>query len=293
MPGRAGPNGWKVIGRLLLIFCCILVPAALYWVLIGGNPIRCIYADPACSLAVSTYALVGATTLLFGGTLLVAFLALQQYEHDRNAALSMQRCPRIDKCTFSKIDAFLEDDVDLFQFGDPRTPQDSNWGVAMIDCASVGKAPVVAGWLRVSIAPAIHKDKTWIALQIGDLPPGERVHISLFFRRRTITDRTLTVSHTRHEGLGPRLRFYASSTDQKLVVKFVETRATTLGSLARPSPLSPPGGTESLAATVATASPPTQIGFPERPRGLSSPPYPSGSLLSPPSPEGSYESTTR
>ena len=285
----------KAILWLLLLAGCILAPVALYTAFIGGNPIRCIYGDPACSLAVSTYALVGATTLLFGGTLLVAFLALQQYEHDRNAALSMQRCPRLADCTFSKMNAYLEDEADLFQFGDPRTPEDPHWGVAMIDCASVGKAPIVAGWLRILITPAIHKDMTWIALQIGDLPPAERVHINLFFRR-AMMDTVITISHARHEVSGPRLRFYTSATDQKLVVKYVGARPTTLGSLVRTSPpsygLSPPAGPV-LPPTALSASPPAQIGPPGRPQRLPSPPDPGGNRLSPPSPdEDSNDSTT-
>ncbi|HEV3086018.1 MAG TPA: hypothetical protein VGX96_02250, partial [Candidatus Elarobacter sp.] len=147
---------WTIVSAvtILTLTGAVVASVILYWIRIQGNPIRCIYAEPGCSLAVSTYALAGATALLVGGSLVAALLTIQQFEHDRSAFLSVQRCRRETACKFTETVAYLAHDVDVFRFEKPDGWDPMDWGVTYVDCASVGKGPLVAAELQIEIRPA-------------------------------------------------------------------------------------------------------------------------------------------
>jgi hypothetical protein len=186
--GRQPPGAREVIITLALVGGCVLAPGILYWSTIHGDPIRCIYGDPVCSLTVSTYLLAALTALVFGATLLAVYYAAKTLEHERSPALSIQRCVGDGDQHNYEVHTFYLDDVnDGFQQNRPSIFDRRDWGSYAFDCTSVGRAPLIGGELRLSMY--INDDLSNIIVPIGSLKSGADRHIHLWFSRKFQTSR--------------------------------------------------------------------------------------------------------
>jgi len=206
LPGSGLPGKRKYLWILGSAALCILLPAGFYWLLTGGNIVRCIFGDAACSLTVSTYLLDGLTGLVFAATVLGALYAKAAFEHERHAGLSVHQCAT-KACGMTDKDIYFDDDSEEFTEIEPNL-YDETWGNANIDCINVGKSPLIGCEVQVALGEATEDRHGFRprVVKIASMRAGGEVHVRLWLSRKHEKEKVF-VRAARHQ-LVEDFRFY-------------------------------------------------------------------------------------
>jgi len=163
-----------------LILVAVLGPGIYYWHEIGAHWARCIYGDPTCSLAVTTYALTALTGAAFIAAFRAAGFAKETIEYEKTAIVALNDCQkhRLPK-HIDRTREFQLPSLSSTRFVE-STAVSGQWLTTHFDCRNVGRAPVIDGKLLVEIPSSPTGPRT-LDIDIGNLLPGKWLHVTVRF----------------------------------------------------------------------------------------------------------------
>lgn len=178
------------------LFLAVVIPGAVYWNQVGFHLARCMYGDPVCSLAISTYLLCVITVCAFLAAYRAIRFASQTLAMESEVILSINRCfvpmeraqkPRAadrraiapEHRVYREEHRYIRTIAQGFEMEKPNGFTKTAYKPIEFDCSCVGRSALINGTLEIeSTSP--NGDVHPLRIDIGSIPANENVLLRLW-----------------------------------------------------------------------------------------------------------------
>jgi len=178
------------------LLLAVLIPGIWFWQKTGAHFGKCVYADPTCSLTVSTYLLCCLTLGAFLAAYRASRLAFQALHIERSVIIAVENCyvPGVQTTSTSNVanpeqhgalrleERYMHDVEVGFESTRPADFT-SDYAQVNFDCVSVGRSPVVM--CSIGVKCTIGGDSKERVVDVGSIPTNAFIHLRLWFDSST------------------------------------------------------------------------------------------------------------